>query len=66
MMRRDRMMHAIGNVHLADPVGNIIATDADVNLNDETGELTDATVTDHQETTGSKASKIYQAARPAL
>ena len=50
MMRRDRKMHAIGNVHLTDPVGNIIATDALVNLNDETMDLTNATVTNHDET----------------
>jgi LPS-assembly protein len=60
MMRRDRKMHAVGNVHLADPVGNIIATDANVNLNDETGELTDATVTDHQETYRLEGHKIYK------
>ena len=60
MMRRDRKMHAVGNVHLADPVGNIIATDADVNLNDETGVLTDATVTDHQETYRLEGHKIYK------
>jgi LPS-assembly protein len=49
LMRRDRKMHAVGNVHLVDPVGNIIATDAVMNLNDETGDLTDATVTNHDE-----------------
>jgi len=50
LMRRDRKMHAAGNVHLTDPVGNIIATDAMVNLNDETADLTNATVTNHDET----------------
>jgi LPS-assembly protein len=50
LMRRDRKMHAVGNVHLTDPVGNILATDAVINLNDETGDLTDATLTDHAET----------------
>lgn len=58
MMRRDRKMHAVGNVHLNDPVGNIIATDGFMNLNDETGELTDATVTDHEETYRLEGRKI--------
>ncbi|MEA2649593.1 MAG: LPS-assembly protein [Candidatus Binataceae bacterium] len=61
LMRRDRKMHAEGNVHLRDPVGNIIATDAVVNLNDETSELTNATVTNHGETyrlEGRKVNKL--------
>jgi LPS-assembly protein len=61
LMRRDRKMRATGNVHLTDPVGNIIASDALINLDDETGVLTDATVTDHQETyrlAGKKVRKL--------
>jgi LPS-assembly protein len=61
LMRRDRKMHAVGNVHLTDPIGSIIATDALINLNDETGDLTDATVTDHNETyrlAGKKVRKL--------
>jgi lipopolysaccharide assembly outer membrane protein LptD (OstA) len=61
LMRHDRKMHAVGNVHLTDPIGNILATDAVMNLNDETGDLTDATVTDHAETyrlVGKKVKKL--------
>lgn len=61
LMRRDRRMRATGNVHLTDPVGNIVARDALINLNDETGELTDATVTNHDETyrlAGKKVRKL--------
>ncbi len=61
LMRRDRKMHAMGNVHVTDPLGSIIATDADINLNDETGVLTDATITDHEETyrlAGRKVNKL--------
>jgi LPS-assembly protein len=60
LMRRDRKMHAVGNVHLTDPVGNIIATDALVNLNDETSDLTNATVTDHDETYRLEGRKVYK------
>lgn len=58
LMRRDRKMHAVGNVHLTDPVGNIIATDAVVNLNDETADLTNATVTNHDETYRLEGKKV--------
>jgi LPS-assembly protein len=58
LMRRDRKMHAVGNVHLTDPVGNILATDALMNLNDETGDLTDATLTDHEETYRLEGKKV--------
>ncbi len=60
LMRRDRKMHATGNVHLKDPVGNIVATDAIVNLNDETADLTNATVTDHEETYRLAGRKVYK------
>ncbi len=60
LMRRDRKMHAVGNVHLKDPVGNIIATDAVVNLNDETSDLTNATVTDRDETYRLEGRKVYK------
>lgn len=60
LMRRERKMHAIGNVHLTDPVGNMIATDAVINTNDETGVLTDATITDHEETYRLAGQKVYK------
>jgi LPS-assembly protein len=58
LMRRDRKMHAVGDVHLRDPLGNIISTDALINLNDETGDLTDATITDHAETYRLEGKKV--------
>ncbi len=61
LMRHDRRMHAWGDVHMTDPIGNIVATEAVINLNDETGTLTNATITDHNETyrlTGRKVRKL--------
>jgi LPS-assembly protein len=50
LLRRNRMFHATGNVHLADPLGNITATDANVNMADETADLTNAKITNTQRT----------------
>ena len=44
-MRRDRLMHAKGKVHIVDPLGEIRATEGTLNLNDESSTLTDATIT---------------------
>ncbi|HUN57506.1 MAG TPA: LPS assembly protein LptD [Candidatus Binataceae bacterium] len=47
MQQKTRMMDAVGNVHLVDPLGNITAKTGKINLDDETADLTDATITDH-------------------
>jgi LPS-assembly protein len=44
-LRRDRQLDAKGHVHIVDPLGDIHATTGHMNLNDESGELTDATIT---------------------
>jgi LPS transport system D/LptD protein len=53
-------MHASGNVHLTDPFGKIVARDAVVNLNDESADLTDATVTDSAESYRLQGQHIYK------
>lgn len=58
LMRRQRELHATGNVHLVDPFGVIRAADAKVNLDDETADLTDATVTDANQTYRLEGSRI--------
>jgi LPS-assembly protein len=50
MNRRQRIMDAAGNVHIVDPIGNITARTGRLSLDDETGDLTDATITDHFKT----------------
>lgn len=45
MLRRQRVLHAKGNVHMVDPFGDIKASEAVINLNDETAELTNGKVT---------------------
>ncbi len=50
LARGKRALHAKGHVHLVDPLGDIRAREGRINLPDETGELTDATITDHNKT----------------
>lgn len=50
LLRRKRTFHATGNVHLTDPLGVILAKEANVNLADETADLTDAKITDARHT----------------
>jgi LPS-assembly protein len=45
--RRDRIAHATGKVHIVDPLGDIRADEGTLNLNDESGVLTNATITNH-------------------
>jgi LPS-assembly protein len=45
MLRRERVLHAKGNVHMVDPLGDIKASEATIHLNDETAELTNGKVT---------------------
>jgi len=50
LLRRQRVMHATGDVHLVDPFGTIRASDAKINLDDESADLKDATITDVNQT----------------
>jgi lipopolysaccharide assembly outer membrane protein LptD (OstA) len=50
MQQRQRVMDAAGNVHLVDPMGDITARTGEIGLDDETANLTDATITDHYKT----------------
>jgi LPS-assembly protein len=47
LMRREHVLHAKGNVHMVDPLGDITASEAKVNLADESADLTNAKVTNH-------------------
>lgn len=44
LIRREHRAHAVGDVHLLDPAGEILATQAEVNLDTETADLTDAKI----------------------
>lgn len=44
-LRHDRTMHAKDKVHIVDPLGEIHASEGTLNVDDETGVLTDATIT---------------------
>jgi LPS-assembly protein len=50
LARGRRELHAKGRVHMVDPLGEITASEGRINLPDETGELRNATVTDHNMT----------------
>lgn len=45
-LRKQHSVYAKGNVHITDPLGEIHASEGTLNLSDESGLLTDATVTD--------------------
>lgn len=49
-MRRQHRLHAKGNVHLIDPLGDIRATEARLSTVDETGDLTNGKVTNKAKT----------------
>ena len=50
LMRRTRVFHATGNVRLTDPLGVITASEANVNMADETADLTNAKIVDARRT----------------
>ena len=61
LMRRQHRLHAKGNVHMVDPLGDITASEATLNLTDETGQLTDAKITNKDRTyrlAGQKIDKL--------
>ncbi|MBV8454243.1 MAG: LPS-assembly protein LptD, partial [Deltaproteobacteria bacterium] len=50
LARGKRELHAKGRVHLVDPLTEIKAREGDLNLAEETGDLTDATLTNYSKT----------------
>ncbi|HKV54202.1 MAG TPA: LPS assembly protein LptD [Candidatus Binataceae bacterium] len=50
LARGKRELHAKGQVHMVDALGEIRAREGRINLNDETADLSDATITDHNKT----------------
>ena len=50
LLRRQHRLHAKGNVHLVDPLGDIRATEARLSTVDETGDLTKGKVTNKAKT----------------
>ncbi len=59
-LRRDRIVHAKGDVHIVDPIGDIRASEGTLNLNDESADLTDATVTSKEKDYVLKGAKIQK------
>ncbi|HVN90729.1 MAG TPA: LPS assembly protein LptD [Candidatus Binataceae bacterium] len=59
--RRQHSVHAKGQVHLVDPLGDLHASEGTINLNEETATLTDATITNKDKSyriAGSKIDKL--------
>ncbi len=60
LVRGQRKLHAKGNVHLVDPLTEIRASEAHLNLADETGDLTDATITNYNKTLRLRGARIHK------
>lgn len=60
MQQRQRIMDAYGNVHIVDPLGDITAKAGTIDLNSETADLTDATITDHYKTYRLEGTKVIK------
>jgi LPS-assembly protein len=60
MQHKQRVMDAVGNVHLVDPLGNIVAKTGKIDLDNETADLTDATITDHYKTYRLEGSRVIK------
>jgi LPS-assembly protein len=59
-LRRDRLIHAKGKVHIVDPLGDIRATEGTLNMNDESTVMTDATNTSKDKSYILKGSKVQK------
>jgi LPS-assembly protein len=60
-LRRERVVHAKGRVHIVDPLGEIHATEGTMDLGAETATLTDATITNKDKSyrlAGTKIEKL--------
>ncbi len=58
LQRRQHTAHAVGNVQMVDPLGRITASEAQLNLTDETGELTNGKVTNKDKSYRLEGKKI--------
>jgi LPS-assembly protein len=60
LARGKRELHAKGNVHLVDPLTEIRAREGRINLTDETGDLTNATITSYNKTFRLQGARIHK------
>ena len=60
LARGKRKLHAKGRVHLMDPLTEIWAQEGRVSLPDETGDLTDASITSHNKTFRLQGAHIHK------
>ena len=58
LKRRQRKAHAVGNVRIVDPLGEITGSEGDLNLDDETVDLVNGRVTDSNKTYRLEGEKI--------
>src|SRR6266849_6410822 len=58
LQRRQHTAHAVGNVQMVDPLGRITASEAQLNLTDVTGELTNGKVTNKDKSYRLEGKKI--------
>jgi LPS-assembly protein len=58
LQRRERILYAKDKVHIVDPLGDIRASEATLNLNDETSVLTNATITNKDKSYVLKGEKV--------
>ena len=60
LARGKRELHAKGHVHLVDPLTEIRAREGRINLPEETGELTDATITNYSKTFRLQGARVHK------
>ncbi|HJU11811.1 MAG TPA: LPS assembly protein LptD [Candidatus Binataceae bacterium] len=60
LARGKRELHAKGHVHLIDPLTEIKAREGRLNLNNETGDLTDATISNYDKTVRIQGAQIHK------
>lgn len=60
LARGKRELHAKGRVHLVDPLTEIRAREGRINLSEETGDLTDATITNYSKTLRLQGARVHK------
>jgi LPS-assembly protein len=60
LARGKRVLHAKGRVHLVDPLTEISAREGRINLPEETGDLTDATITNYNKTLRLQGTRVHK------
>jgi len=60
LARGKRELHAKGRVHLVDPLTEIKAREGRINLPEETGDLTDATITNYNKTLRMQGTQVHK------